>query len=103
LFVTGMNVWIRAHQAIARVAGAGNLQQPRSVALLADQRTVAGGFPSALLLPFVPNRRSGKKSARRALKRPSFAQLFSPELRRTTLGHRAVSACAYAPRLARCN
>ena len=53
-------------------------------------------IPIALLLPFVPEsqvwlekRRSGN------LRRPSFGELFSPALRRTTLVTAALSACAY--------
>jgi MFS family permease len=54
-------------------------------------------IPIALLLPFVPE--SGPWKARRqsgTLKRPSLGQLFSPELRRTTLVTAGLSACAYA-------
>jgi MFS family permease len=53
-------------------------------------------IPIALMLPFVPESRVWK--ARRAagsLKRPSFAALFAPELRRVTLVTAILSACAY--------
>src|ERR1051325_2041382 len=53
-------------------------------------------IPIALLLPFVPE--SGvwvQKRAAGTLKRPSFAQLFAPELRRATLVTAVLSACAY--------
>jgi MFS family permease len=53
-------------------------------------------IPIALMLPFVPEspvwfekRRAG------TLRRPSFLELFSPELRRVTLVTAALSACAY--------
>jgi MFS family permease len=53
-------------------------------------------IPIALLLPFVPESRIWKeKRAAGTLKRPSFAALFSPELRRVTLLTAALSACAY--------
>jgi MFS family permease len=54
-------------------------------------------LPIALLLPFVPEsavwlerRMSG------TLKRPSFGEIFAPQLVRTTLVATALSACAYA-------
>jgi MFS family permease len=53
-------------------------------------------IPIALLLPFVPESRVWKeKRAAGALKRPSFAALFAPELRRVTLVTAILSACAY--------
>jgi hypothetical protein len=53
-------------------------------------------IPIALLLPFVPESRIWKeRRAAGTLKRPSFAALFSPELRRVTLLTAALSACAY--------
>lgn len=53
-------------------------------------------IPIALLLPFVPESQVWReKKASGALKRPSFAGLFSPELRRVTLVTTILSACAY--------
>src|SRR5438093_1357902 len=53
-------------------------------------------IPIALLLPFVPESRVWReKRAAGTLKRPSFAQLFAPELRRITLVTAVLSACAY--------
>lgn len=53
-------------------------------------------IPIALLLPFVPESKVWKdKKAAGTLKRPSFAALFAPELRRVTLVTAALSACAY--------
>lgn len=54
-------------------------------------------IPIALLLPFVPESevwRERKRSG--ALRRPSFGELFSPALIRTTLVGTLLSACAYA-------
>jgi hypothetical protein len=51
----------------------------------------------ALALPFVPESQIWKqKRLAGTLKRPSFGELFAPELRRTTLVTAALSACAYA-------
>jgi len=54
-------------------------------------------IPLALMLPFVPESRAWReKRAAGTLKRPSFGELFAPELRRVTLVTAALSACAYA-------
>src|SRR5438445_3535667 len=63
--------------------------------------TLLTGFlpaiPIALLLPFVPESKVWReKRAAGTLKRPSFAELFSPGLRRVTLVTALLSACAYA-------
>ncbi len=53
-------------------------------------------IPIALLLPFVPESQVWKeKRAAGQLKRPSFAALFAPELRRVTIVTAVLSACAY--------
>jgi len=53
-------------------------------------------IPIALLLPFVPESRVWKeKRLAGTLKRPSFAALFTPELRRVTIVTAVLSACAY--------
>ena len=53
-------------------------------------------IPIALLLPFVPESQVWKERRESGtLKRPSFAGLFSPELRRITLVTAILSACAY--------
>jgi MFS family permease len=55
------------------------------------------GLAILLLMPFVPESRvwADKKKAG-TLKRPSFAELFSPALRRTTIVTTILSACGYA-------
>ena len=61
---------------------------------------LTGLVPGAMILilmPFVPESRvwwERKKAG--TLKRPRFAELFSPELRRTTIVTSLLSACAYA-------
>jgi MFS family permease len=50
-----------------------------------------------LLLPFVPESRVWLQRKRAGtLRRPSFAELFTPALRRTTIVTAVLSACAYA-------
>ncbi len=54
-------------------------------------------LPIALLLPFVPESQVWReKRDAGTLKRPSFGELFSPALRRTTIVTALLSACAYA-------
>jgi hypothetical protein len=54
-------------------------------------------IPIALMLPFVPESQAWReRRLAGTLKRPSFAALFAPELRRVTLVTAALSACAYA-------
>jgi MFS family permease len=61
---------------------------------------LTGLVPGALILmlmPFVPESRVWKaKKAAGTLRRPSLAELFSPELRRTTIVTTLISACGYA-------
>lgn len=53
-------------------------------------------IPIALLLPFAPESKVWKDRAKSGdLRRPSFAGLFSPELRRVTIVTAILSACAY--------
>ena len=53
-------------------------------------------IPIAVLLPFVPESKVWReRRLAGTLRRPSLGQLFSPELRRTTLVTAALSACAY--------
>jgi MFS family permease len=96
LFVTLVNGWILRHAATLPTLP---LAEPFNSH--ADWRyTLITGLlpaiPIALLLPFVPESKvwQEKRSAG-TLRRPSFSELFSPELRRTTLVTAALSACAY--------
>jgi len=61
---------------------------------------LTGLIPGAailLLMPFVPESQVWKqKKLQGTLKRPSFRELFSPQLRRTTLVTTVLSACGYA-------
>ena len=96
LLVTGINVWIVSHASELPA-----LPVPDIFNTHASWRyTLLTGFlpaiPIALLLPFVPESQvwlAGRKAG--TLKRPSFAELFSPQLRRATLVTAGLSACAY--------
>lgn len=96
LFVTAMNGWILKH---AATLPALPLSEPFNAH--ADWRyTLITGLlpaiPIALLLPFVPESQVWLERRRAGtLRRPSFGELFSPALRRTTLVTAALSACAY--------
>lgn len=61
---------------------------------------LTGLIPGALILllmPFVPESRVWQQKKRDGtLRRPRFAELFSPELRRTTIVTTLLSACGYA-------
>lgn len=61
---------------------------------------LTGLIPGAiilLLMPFVPESRVWQQKKRNGtLRRPRFAELFSPELRRTTIVTTLLSACGYA-------
>jgi hypothetical protein len=98
VFVTMISAWILANMsslpAAGLPAGLGSATPASWRYLLMTGLLPA--IPIALLLPFVPESRIWKeKRAAGVLKRPSFAALFSPELRRVTLLTAALSACAY--------
>jgi MFS family permease len=96
LFVTVVNGWI-----IKNAATLPALPVHEPFNAHADWRyTLITGLlpaiPIALLLPFVPESQVWReRRAAGTLKRPSFGELFSPALRRTTLVTAALSACAY--------
>jgi len=96
LLVTVVSGWI-----LRNAASLPSLPVPEPFNSHADWRylLITGllpAIPIALLLPFVPESKVWQEKRRTGtLRRPSFAQLFSPELRRTTLVTAALSACAY--------
>src|SRR5262245_44794690 len=96
LLVTVTHKWILAHAATLPALPLIEPFNPH-----ADWRyTLITGLlpaiPIALLLPFVPESKVWQEKRKAGtLRRPSFAELFSPELRRTTLVTAALSACAY--------
>lgn len=98
VLVTVVSVWISKHGMdllhIGLPAGLGS-SDPSSWRYLL-MTGILPAIPIAILLPFVPESQVWKeKKAAGVLKRPSFAALFAPELRRVTLVTAALSACAY--------
>ncbi len=96
LFVTLVNGWI-----LKNAASFPALPVPEPFNAHADWRyTLITGLmpaiPIALLLPFVPESQVWRdRKAAGTLKRASFAELFSPSLRRVTWVTAGLSACAY--------
>jgi MFS family permease len=97
VLVTSVAVWINSHPtslpALA-LPEAFNSHAPWRYLLMTG---LLPAIPIALMLPFVPESQIWKQKRQAGtLKRPSFGELFAPELRRTTLVTAALSACAYA-------
>lgn len=96
LLVTGVNVWITSHANDLPALPISDVFNTHA----SWRYTLLTGFlpaiPIALLLPFVPESQVWReRRASGTLKRPSFLELFSPELRRVTLVTAGLSACAY--------
>jgi MFS family permease len=97
VLVTSVAAWINLHSGslpTLTVPEAFNAHAPWRYILMTG---LLPAIPIALCLPFVPESQLWKeKRLAGTLKRPSFGELFAPELRRTTLVTAALSACAYA-------
>jgi MFS family permease len=97
LLVTGINVWVVAH---ANTLPALPLPDIFNAHAAWRYTLFTGLLPAlliAFLLPFVPESQIWRERRQAGtLKRPSFAELFAPELRRVTLVTAMLSACAYA-------
>ncbi len=98
LLVTGVSIWVGANiqdlPSMGLPAGLGS-SEPGSWRYLL-MTGILPAIPIALLLPFVPESKVWKeRRLAGTLKRPSFAALFAPELRRVTLVTAFLSACAY--------
>ena len=98
VFVTLVSIWISSHgQGLPHIGlplalGSTNPGSWRYLLMTG----LVPAIPIALMLPFVPESRVWKeRRAAGSLKRPSFAALFAPELRRVTLVTAILSACAY--------
>jgi MFS family permease len=99
--VTSVSIWIEANikslphwglPGVPTASGAGDPANWRYLLMTG----ILPAIPIALMLPFVPESQAWKRRrAEGTLKRPSFAALFSPQLRRVTLVTAALSACAY--------
>jgi MFS family permease len=97
ILVTSVAAWINNHSGTLPtlpVPEMFNQHAPWRYILLTG---LLPAIPIALLLPFVPESQIWReKRSAGTLKRPSFGELFAPELRRVTLVTAALSACAYA-------
>lgn len=97
LLVTGVNVWVVAH---ANTLPALPLPEIFNAHGAWRYLLFTGLVPAiliAFLLPFVPESQVWRERRQAGtLKRPSFGELFAPELRRVTLVTALLSACAYA-------
>ncbi len=98
VFVTMISIWISANMKnlphMGLPLGLGSTDPATWRYLL--MTGIIPAIPIALLLPFVPESKVWKdKRAAGTLKRPSFAALFAPELRRVTIVTAILSACAY--------
>jgi MFS family permease len=97
LFVTGVNAWI-----VARANTLPALPLPEIFNAHATWRYalftgLAPAILIAFLLPFVPESQIWREKRQTGtLKRPSFSELFAPQLRQITLVTALLSACAYA-------
>lgn len=98
IFVTAISFWISTHAADMPLMG---LPTALGAATAGSWRYllmtgILPAIPIALMLPFVPESKVWlEKRASGQLKRPSFAMLFAPELRRVTIVTAILSACAY--------
>jgi MFS family permease len=97
ILVTLLSAWVLAH---ASTLPALPVHEPFNAHATWRYLLLTGFLPAiplALLLPFVPESKVWReRRAAGMLKRPSFAELFAPALRRTTLVTALLSACAYA-------
>ncbi len=98
VLVTAVSIWIS--QSIADLPGFGLPAAPGGETAGSWRYLLMTGIfpalPIVILLPFVPESQVWKeRKAAGLLKRPSFAALFSPELRRVTIVTAILSACAY--------
>ncbi len=98
VLVTAVSIWISANIKELPTFGlplalGGDLPNSWRYLLMTG---IFPAIPIALLLPFVPESQVWKeRRAAGTLRRPSFAALFSPELRRVTIVTAILSACAY--------
>jgi MFS family permease len=97
LLVTGMNTWIVTHANSLPALPLPDIFNTHASWRYTLMTGLLPAIPIALLLPFVPESQIWReRRAAGTLRRPSFAELFSPALRRVTLVSALLSACAYA-------
>ena len=96
LLVTFVNVWIVAHANTLPALPVPEIFNAHGSWRYMLMTGLLPAIPIALLLPFVPESQVWReRRAAGTLKRPSFAELFAPALRRTTIVTALLSACAY--------
>ena len=96
LLVTGINVWIVTHASDLPALPVPDIFNTHASWRYTLLTGLLPAIPIALLLPFVPESKVWQeRRTAGTLKRPSFAELFSPQLRRVTLVTAGLSACAY--------
>lgn len=97
LLVTGVNAWIVAHGNRLPALPLPEIFNAHGTWRYALITGLAPAIFIAFLLPFVPESQIWREKRQAGtLKRPSFGELFAPELRRVTLVTALLSACAYA-------
>ena len=97
LLVTGVNVWVVNHANALPALPLPDIFNTHGAWRYTLFTGLVPAILIAFLLPFVPESQIWRERRQAGtLKRPSFAQLFAPELRRTTLVTALLSACAYA-------
>jgi MFS family permease len=97
LLVTGVNAWVIAHANTLPALPLPEIFNGHATWRYALFTGLAPAILIAFLLPFVPESQIWREKRQAGtLKRPRFAELFAPELRRVTLVTALLSACAYA-------
>ena len=97
LLVTGMNAWVVGHANSLPALSLPEIFNAHATWRYTLMTGLLPAIPIALLLPFVPESQAWREKRQSGtLKRPSFGELFSPQLRRVTIVTALLSACAYA-------
>src|SRR5436190_16511791 len=97
LLVTGVNVWVVAHANTLPALPLPDIFNAHAAWRYTLFTGLAPAILIAFLLPFVPESQVWRERRQAGtLKRPSFGELFAPELLRVTLVTALLSACAYA-------
>jgi MFS family permease len=97
VLVTAVNAWVVGHANGLPVLPLPDIFNAHATWRYTLMSGLLPAIPIALMLPFVPESQLWRERRDAGtLKRPSFAQLFSPQLRRVTVVTALLSACAYA-------
>ena len=97
LLVTGVNAWIVTNASTLPALPLPEIFNAHATWRYTLFTGLAPAILIAFLLPFVPESQVWRERRQAGtLKRPSFGELFAPQLRRVTLVTALLSACAYA-------